>query len=611
MSTTTPADHAFSEEQKQYLHGFASGSGLAQSLTVPTWQSTLAAAPGASAAPAESSDPNIAAQDRTVAQGGKLCAEEQAKRSLNGLDTWDLVLEHARDRRFPKGTDVFLVKFQGMFYVAPAQDAFMCRLRIPGGIMSSAQFRGVADLAEQFAGGSADVTTRANLQLRQIGPNHTADVLMGLHDLGIVNRGAGADNIRNVTASPTAGIDPQELIDTRPLARQMHHYILNHRDMHGLPRKFNIAFDGGGLVSALEDTNDIGFTAVRAKMGYVPFLEGTKMGTDPILAGVCFRLGLGGITGHKDFARDTGILLRPAECIPVAAAIVRAFIEHGDRTDRKKARLKYVLDRMGVDAFLADVEKRLPSKLQREPLDACEPRPQPLRMGHVGFHAQKQPGLSYVGVVLPVGRMTCEQMRQLASIADRFGSGTLRLTVWQNLLISDIKCEHIDEVKRAIEAAGLAGSATNVRGALVACTGSAGCKYAAADTKAHALRIGDHLDQRVQLDQPINIHLTGCHHSCAQHYIGDIGLLATKVPAGGDVVEGYHVYVGGGYGSQQGIGRELFRNVTADDAPAVVERVLSAYLAKRQSPGEGFLDFVRRFPIEELARLFAAEGMTS
>jgi ferredoxin-nitrite reductase len=592
--STTPTDNAFSEEQKQYLHGFASGSGLAQSLTVlPTWQSTLPAQVSPVVAP-ESSDPNTAAQDRTIAQGKKLCAEEQAKRNLNGLDTWDLVLEHARDGRFPKGTDVFQMKFQGMFYVAPAQDAFMCRLRIPGGIMSSAQFRGVADLAEQFAGGSADVTTRANLQLRQIGPRHTADVLMGLHELGIVNRGAGADNIRNVTASPTAGIDPQELIDTRPLARQMHHYILNHREMYGLPRKFNIAFDGGGLVSALEDTNDIGFTAVRLKTGPDTF----------------FRLTLGGITGHKDFARDTGILLKPDECIPVAAAIVRSFIDHGDRTDRKKARLKYALDRMGFDAFLHDVEKRLPSKFHRVPLDACEPRPQPLRMGHIGFHAQKQPGLSYVGVVLPVGRMTCEQMRQLGSIADRFGSSTIRLTVWQNLLISDIRNEQIDDVKRAIEAAGLGWSATNIRGALVACTGSAGCKYAAADTKAHAMRIADYLDQRVQLDQPINIHLTGCHHSCAQHYIGDIGLIATKVPVGDGVVEGYHVFVGGGYGSQQGIGRELFRNVTADDAPAVLERVLATYLAKRDSAEEGFLDFVRRFPSEELMRLFAAEGVT-
>src|SRR5207244_437779 len=148
---------------------------------------------------------------------------------------------------------------------APAQDSFMCRLRVPGGFMSSAQFRGVAELAEKLGGGYADVTTRANLQIRQIGPKNTVDLLMGLHELGIINRGAGADNIRNITCSPAAGIDPQELIDTRDLARQMHHYIRNHREMYNLPRKFNIAFDGGGAIGVLEDTNDISFSAVRPK----------------------------------------------------------------------------------------------------------------------------------------------------------------------------------------------------------------------------------------------------------------------------------------------------------------------------------------------------------
>ena len=603
----------FTDEQKHYLDGFVHGSGMAHALTVlPSWSATLAAnaAPATAAtqpAPAESSDPNIAAQNRVLAGGQKLCGEEQAKRNLNGLDTWDLVREHARDGRFPRGTDVFLMKFQGMFYVAPAQDAFMCRLRVPGGIISSAQFRGVADLAEHFGGGAADVTTRANLQVREICPRHTVDVIMALHDLGIVNRGAGADNIRNVTATPTAGIDPQELIDTRPLARELHHYILNHREMYGLPRKFNIAFDGGGLVSALEDTNDIGFTAVRVRDRE----PGGSAAGSSIAPGAYFHLTLGGITGHKDFARGTGILLKPDDCIPVAAAIVRSFIDHGDRTDRKKARLKYVLDRMGLDAFLADVEKRLPSKFHRVPLDACDPRPEPLRLGHIGFHSQKQPGLSYVGVVLPVGRMTSAQMRQLADIADRFGSGTIRLTVWQNLLISDIADDRIDDVKRAIEAAGLHFAATNVRGGLVACTGSAGCKFAAADTKRHAMQIADYLDHRVQLDQPVNVHLTGCHHSCAQHYVGDIGLIATKVPAGDDdVAEGYHVYVGGGYGSQQGIGREVFRNVRAEDAPVVIERVMRAYLANRASPDETFLEFVRRCSTEDLTRLFAAEGVT-
>src|SRR5918998_2030391 len=214
---------------------------------------------------------------------------------------------------------------------APAQDSYMCRLRLPNGILSSFQLRGIADLAERYAGGYSHVTTRANLQIREIKAQDGPKVLMGLYELGIINRGAGADNIRNITGSPTAGIDPQELIDTRPLARELHYYILNHREFYGLPRKFNIAFDGGGTIGVLEDTNDIGFSAVRVPDGKA------------VEPGVYFHLQLGGITGHSDFGRDTGVLLKAEQCIPVAAAIVRVFIEHGDRTDRTKARLKYVL----------------------------------------------------------------------------------------------------------------------------------------------------------------------------------------------------------------------------------------------------------------------------
>jgi ferredoxin-nitrite reductase len=558
----------------EYQDGFAAGAALGKSLRV---------LPSVAQTKTISTDPNVAAGDRQIAAGKKLTNEENAKRKLNGLDVWDEMVAHARDARFPKGTDVFLFKFMGMFYVAPAQDAFMCRLRFAGGMTNSHQFRAVADLAEQYAAGHADVTTRANLQIREIGPANTINVLMGLADAGIINKGAGADNIRNVTASPLAGIDVDELIDTRPLARAMHHYILNHREMYGLPRKFNIAFDGGGRISALEDTNDIGFTAVKHD------------------GAVYFRLTLGGITGHKDFARDTGVLLKPEECVPVAAAIVRVFIENGDRTDRKKARMKYVLDQWGLDKYVAEVEKLLPFKLKRVPLEQCESRTTGVdRLAHIGVHTQKQEGLHYIGVVLPVGRMTSAQMRGLAKIADRYGSGTIRLTVWQNLIISDIA--DVEGAKAEIEALGLHWSATNVRAGLIACTGAAGCKYAAANTKKHAMEIAAHVEAKLTMDTPVNIHLTGCHHSCAQHYIGDIGLIATKV--GEEAVEGYHVFVGGGYADQQAIGREMFRDVLATDAPVVVEKMLSAYLTSRRDAEETFFDFVARHETSQLKELF-------
>ena len=373
----------FDDQQKQWLQGFVSGLEARKAADKLTNRSAAAAAPSNLDAL------QTAAQDRALAAGGKLVAEETAKRQRHPLDRLDEVAGRAKAGQFPKGMDVFLTKYQGLFYVAPAQDSFMCRLRIPDGILSAWQFRGLADAADAFGGGYADVTTRANLQIREIGAAHAVDLLNAVQALGLTARGSGADNIRNITGSSTAGIDPQELIDTRPLCSAMHHYILNHREMYGLPRKFNIAFDGGGRVPTLEDTNDIGFVACQV--------------TDGIEPGIYFHLQLGGITGHHDFAFETGILLKPDECVAVAAAVVRVFIDHGDRTNRKKARLKYVLDRMGRDAFVAEVEKEYGQPLRRAAGAVIAPRPMADKHGHIGVHRQKQAGRNYLGAG-PAGR---------------------------------------------------------------------------------------------------------------------------------------------------------------------------------------------------------------
>jgi len=581
----------FDDQQKQWLQGFMSG--LEARKAADRLTGRAAAAPAGQAVGPDALQ--HAAQDRAVAAGGKLVAEETAKRTRHPFDRWDEVVGRAEAGQFPKGLDVFLTKYHGLFYVAPAQDSFMCRLRMPNGIVTARQFAGLADAADSFGGGYADVTTRANLQIREIPARHAVDLLEAVQELGLTSRGSGADNIRNVTGSPTAGIDPQELLDTRPLCRATHHYILNHREMYGLPRKFNIAFDGGGRVPVLEDTNDIGFVAAEVTGGA------------DIEPGIYFRLQLGGITGHKDFARDTGVLLKPAECVVVAGAIVRVFIAHGDRTDRLKARLKYVLDRMGHDAFVTEVEKEYGSPLRRVGTAEIAPRPAVDKQGHVGVHGQKQAGLKYLGLVLPVGRLTTGQMRGLAEIAERFGSGTIRLTVWQNLLISDVADRDVAVCVAAIEALGLAVEASAIRRGLVACTGNAGCKFSASNTKGHALKLADYLEARLAIDTPINIHLTGCHHSCAQHYVGDIGLLAAKVDVGEDSVEGYHVYIGGGAAAagEQAMARDYAQSVAFDDLPPMIERLLATYLAHRLDAQETFHQFCRRHDTDALKALVA------
>jgi ferredoxin-nitrite reductase len=423
-------------------------------------------------------------------------------------------------------------------------------------------------------------------------------LIEGIQDLGLCSRGSGADNIRNVTGTPTAGIDPQELLDTRAYAREWHYHILNDRSLYGLPRKFNVAFDGGGRIAVLEETNDIAFTAVEVRDGF------------DVEPGVWLRLGLGGITGHKDFAKYSDIIVKPEEATKVADAIVRVFIDLGDRTNRNKARLKYVLDGIGHDQFLKLVEQRLQKPFTRVPTEALAPRPLTDRMAHIGVHKQKQDGLNWIGVSLPLGKVTCEQMRGLARIARDLGDGDIRLTVWQNLLISGVSNENVELAVAAVKTIGLAVEASHIRAGLIACTGNAGCRFAASNTKRHAAEIGDWCEPRVAMDKPVNIHVTGCHHSCAQHYISDIGLIAAKVDVGEDAdpVEGYHLFTGGGFGPDADVGQEVYHDLKAEDAPKTVEKLLKAYLTHRSSSDEPFLSFARRHDSETLRRLADAEA---
>jgi ferredoxin-nitrite reductase len=570
----------FTEEQRRYLEGFVSGM---QARRAAQGLQPLAGA-GVSAQPSGPDKEHLAAMTRFEAAGKKLSAEEKAKRDEHPFDAYARFKSESANGQFPKGVDNFRWRFHGLFYVAPTQNSYMCRLRIPNGILKHWQFAGVADLAEAHGGGYTHVTTRANLQVREVMPEGAILLIEGLESLGLTTKGTGADNIRNVTGSPTAGIDPQELIDTRPYARAWHYHILNDRSLYGLPRKFNVGFDGGGVIPVLEDTNDIAFTAVTVS---------EAAGVDP---GVWFRLGIGGITGHEDFAKCSGVYVKPDEAVAVADAIVRVFIDHGDRTDRKKARLKYVLDAWGHDRFLAEVEAKLRRPLVRLSTDQVSAPNRQHRQAHVGLHAQRQRGKVWTGVVLPVGKMTCDQMRGLAKIARELGDGDIRLTVWQNLLISGIAEENAALVETCLDEIGLTSSATSIRAGLIACTGNTGCKFALSNTKGTATAIAEWVESRVTLDCPINIHLTGCPHSCAQHYIGDIGMIACRVPidaSGEDTVEGFHMFVGGGFGPDAGIARELYRDVKVDDCPRLIERLLRAFLAHRQD-GETFLTFVRR-----------------
>ena len=515
----------FDTEQKQYLEGFFSG--LKQRAEIPFLGQNVDGQ--FTDNPAESVEQSV---HGTAVD--ELCKEELIKHERNGLDVWDQIFANAEAGAFPQVDDVFRYKFYGLFHVKPTQDSFMLRTRVAGCALTAQQFFGLADIAERFGGGYLDLTTRGNTQVREIMPKDTIATLIKLDELGLTSKGSGADNLRNVTASPTSGFDPEEVLDVLPYARSMHHYILNNRDLYGLPRKFNISFDNGGRVSVCADTNDI---------------------------------------------------------------------ENGDRTNRKKARLKYLIDDWGQAKFLEEVEKKLAFELVRIEQEKCEPRGATLQHGHIGVYGEKETGLNYIGVVIPVGRMLPEQIRAIAKLADTYGRGDIRLTAWQNLIIPGIKDADLDAVKTVIIEIGFDYRSTAISGGLVACTGNAGCKFAASNTKGHALQLTKYLESEIELDQPINIHLTGCHHSCAQHYIGDIGLIGAKVKVGEESVEGYCVVLGGGVDERQAIAHEVFPGTAFDDLKPLLLNVLRTYQAERVGQ-ETFYEFSRRHSAEQLKQLF-------
>ncbi len=514
-----------------------------------------------------------------------LTAEERIKREEHPLDSYYRIVDKARANAAPDKEETFRFKWHGLFYLSPVKDAFMARLRIPGGQLSSAQLRDLALIAKDLTTGYLQITTRANLQIRLIEPKHTPEFLRRVRRTGLHSQGSGADNVRNLTGNPTAGVDPLELIDCTPFLSELGECILNHREFYNLPRKFNIAFDGGGLIGSVEDTNDIGVKAVR--------------GAD----GVAFRIAVGGATGHKAFAADLGVQVPPKEIVEVVLAMLRVFIENGDRSNRKRARLKHLLEKWSLSDFLSATETKLCRRLNRVSLDASALvyDSESVAHSHIGPYAQKQPGLYWLGVAFPAGQVTPKQMQRLADLAEHYGSGEIRLTVWQNLIIPNIPEAYLETVKKAVVKAGLDWRQSQVTSGVIACTGNRYCKFSSTDTKSHAVQLSRFLEKRVKLDQPVNIHFTGCPHSCAQHYMGDIGLLGAKTLDGR---EAYHVFVGGGFGSHRAVGRQLFTAMPFEELQITVEKMLRTYLERRES-GESFQDYTQRYSVEELQRFFS------
>jgi len=452
-------------------------------------------------------------------------------------------------------------------------------MRIPGGILNAQQCWTIADLADQYSTGCLQVTNRANLQIREVHSSIPPEVWNRLQELGIASRRVEVDPIRNIMASPTAGIDRQQLLDTRPLVKAWDDYLQTHPELSELSPKFSIGLDGGESVSIRDLRNDILLAAGRS--------------AKPCIV---FRLHLNS---------DTGILIQESQCISVLAALTSAYLEYTKnqpRIDRKKPRLRHLLADWGVESYVERVERNLPFVLQRTLIDSSAKAIEQSR--HLGIHPQRQPDLSYIGTALPLGRLESKQLRNLANLAQNLASGTLRLTPWQNLLISDIPNSQLFEIKQQIADLGLHSSATRLDSCLVACAGSSGCASAATDTQSHALAMARDLGQKLTIDLPINIHFSGCQKSCAQHRPIDITLVGIQIERGHETIEGYDIYAGR---KDLPFGRPIFPAVSAAEMPGAIELLLQVYQRFRE-PLESFGEFVDRRAIDQLQELLSTEN---
>jgi len=469
---------------------------------------------------------------------------------------------------------------------------FMVRIRIPNGALESHQLRTIGDLAAWYAHGIADITVRQNIQLHWVTLENLPEVFRALWLQGVTTIGACGDVTRNVTGCPLAGVDADELADASPIVLQATQLLNGNPAFYNLPRKFKVSIAGCRAWCAYPEINDIGLTAVRhpatGEIGFAVRVGG-GLSTDPHLgvrldAFVPWSRALAVVRAIAEIFRDSDVL----------------------RQNREKARLKFLFLQHGwtAERFLAAIEERLGSPL--EPGVPDDP-PEDVYRDHVGIHAQKQPGLSYAGVAVLRGRLTAVQMRVAAELAERYGTGALRTTHMQNLLIPNVPRGRADALARELEAADFVLDASPFRRGTVACTGSEFCKLALTETKGFARGLVEALERRLPgFDQHLRINITGCPNSCGQHWIADLGIEGKKVKVGGALVDAYYFCVGGAVGRYQGVARPIGLRLPATDVAPAIERLLRIFLADRR-PDENFRQFAARHTDDELRALLAGE----
>jgi ferredoxin-nitrite reductase len=452
------------------------------------------------------------------------------------------------------------LKWLGVFFRPVTPGKFMLRMRVANGILNSTQMRVLAEVVQRYGeDGNADITTRQNLQLRGIRLEDVADIFNRFEPVGLTSVQSGMDNVRNITGAPVAGIDPDELIDTRELVQQVQDLLTNNgtgnSEFSNLPRKFNIAIAGGRDNCIHAEINDLAF---------VPAYKNEILG---------FNVVVGGFFSAKrcEPAIPLNVWVTPDHVVGLCRAILEVYRDHGLRANRHKSRLMWLIDEWGIEQFRAEVEKQLGQTLEPEAeKDAIDWE----KRDHIGIYPQKQAGLNYVGLNIPVGRLNAQEMFDLARIAEVYGSGELRLTLEQNVIIPNVPHSRLEALLGEALLEKFSANPEPLSRALVSCTGSQFCNFALIETKNRAVATIKALEAELSLPKPVRIHWTGCPNSCGQPQVADIGLMGTKVRKDGKAAEGVDIFMGGKVGKDAHLGSCVQKGIACDDLHPVLRDIL-------------------------------------
>ncbi len=476
---------------------------------------------------------------------------------------WEAMDEADRD---------FRLRDLGLFYRTVTPGKFMLRMRLANGIIIASQMRALAEIVQQYGDeGNADITTRQNIQLRGVRIEDVPDIFEKLRQCGLTSVQSGVDNVRNITGSPLAGIDADELIDTRGLCRLVQDMITNNGEgnpaMVNLPRKFNIAIAGCKDNSVHAELNDLAF---------IPAYKNDIIG---------FNVIVGGMFSPKLYtaAVPLKVWVSPDEVVALSKAILLTYRNHGLRANRQKSRLMYLIDKWGIEEFRAQVENQI-----GHPLEIAAEKDEFMwnKYDHIGVSKQKQSGLNFAGVHIPIGRLYAQDMFDLARMAEVYGSGEIRFTVEQNLIIPNIPDSRLEPFLKEPLLERFSLNPENLSRRLVSCTGSQFCGFALIETKNRALAMIKALEAELSVEQPVRIHWTGCPNSCGQPQVADIGLMGTKGRKNGQVVEAVDIWMGGKVGFEAELGSRVMKQIPCDDLKPVLKDLLIEHFGAKpkQSP---------------------------